>query len=181
MTTTSQEPGLGESLGLQDFSGAVNAEVTAPVGGVAMRLPPAWASVPAEDHPWRRYLPHIERMAAQQMSEEHIAARLGIGLGTLREARTMYADVDAAFAGGAARGVDEVSEMMLARARGGDVNAGKFHLQTAGYNRPGPAGAVTVNMPSGGQQLVSVSVASIDSMANRPASCSSAWSALLKP
>ena len=137
---------------------------SAPVTDLGARsLPPAWAMVSTDDHPFRRLLPHIERMAAQGMTILHIANRLGMSSATLTEAMDMYRDVEYAFKGGDARGLDEVSEQILDAGVHGDVGAGKFRLQMGGYNKPAPA---VVQQLGAGTRVTTVSMTTIEDMAD---------------
>lgn len=117
----------------------------------AAPLPKPYLMVRVAHHPLQQYLPAIERMAAQGMQGNMIAARLGITVDELGDYAERCADVRLALTGGAARGVDETT----AAARRGALIDGNAAMQRflmesrGGFATPKePKIAIAVNAPA---------------------------------
>ena len=100
-------------------------------------IPHAYQMVPARiPHVFERFLPQIERMAAQGLEVTQIAARLQLPPQALIDAAVRFSDVAAAFTGGTARGADEMSASVYAAGLAGNVAAASLLLKAKyGYTQ----------------------------------------------
>lgn len=102
----------------------------------------------------RRGLQIIERLAAEGHADASIARAIGLGRDAFRRHRRARPDVDEALARGRARMEDELTHVLLAKARKGDTVAAIFLLKgRCGWRdqgAPPEAGEkvnVTINLP----------------------------------
>jgi hypothetical protein len=106
----------------------------------------------SNEHLYMGLLPHIERLAAQGMTTDQIADRLGIAREIFREAVIFLPDFVQALKGGLARGIDEASASLAASSRKGDTSATKFILQTKGGYHTAKGGQATVVVNIGAER-----------------------------
>lgn len=133
----------------------------------AWSLPPTYTLArDVKRHFLTDFLPHIERMAAQQLDIATIAARLGHSSRVLEDAAARFEDVLLALTGGKARGLDDISGALYRNAMIGETGAQTFILRTRGGFT-----VASERAPSGGsgegEKVIDVTLDNVNALADR--------------
>jgi DNA-binding XRE family transcriptional regulator len=89
-------------------------------------------------------LKKVEQYAAQGMTQDQIAAALGINRSTLYDKKKQFRDFADAIDRGKAKGISIVTSRLMQQVESGNTDAIKFYLSRRADWRETPAGSITV-------------------------------------